>query len=147
MRNNVKPEQAAIQWVEFGLPSFCAYTPFFANADDTDVSYRKFPAKMKLKNAYWLNEALAMVVESHYSEFYDQDETFQKGLNEWAWQKIATVDAKADQLSGAKLTTYLTGQNHKIAKHYNKKAKRLPFDLMTQETEFSKLTFKMDPNL
>lgn len=102
---------------------------------------------MKLKNAYWLNEALAMVVESHYSEFYDQDETFQKGLNEWAWQKIATVDAKADQLSGAKLTTYLTGQNHKIAKHYNKKAKRLPFDLMTQETEFSKLTFKMDPNL
>lgn len=81
---------------------------------------------MKLKNAYWLNEALAMVVESHYSEFYDQDETFQKGLNEWAWRKIATVDAKADQLSGAK---------------------RLLFDLMTQETEFSKLTFKMDPNL
>lgn len=126
MRNNVKPEQAAIQWVEFGLPSFCTYTPFFANADDTDVSYRKFPAKMKLRNAYWLNEALAMVVESHYSEFYDQDETFQKGLNEWAWRKIATVDAKADQLSGAK---------------------RLLFDLMTQETEFSKLTFKMDPNL
>ena len=50
-------------------------------------------------------------------------------------------------MSGAKLTTYLTGQNHKIAKHYNKKAKRLLFDLMTQETEFSKLTFKMDPNL
>ena len=147
MRNNVKPEQAAIQWVEFGLPSFCAYTPFFANADDTDVSYRKFPAKMKLKNAYWLNEALAMVVESHYSEFYDQDETFQKDLNEWARRKIVAVDAKASQLSGTKLTTYLTGQNHKIAKHYNKKTKRLLFDLMTQGTEFSKLTFKMDPKL
>lgn len=147
VRNNVKPEQAAIQWIEFGLPSFCAYTPFFANADDTDVSYRKFPAKMKLTNAYWLNEALAMVVESHYREFYDQDEAFQKDLNEWARRKIAAVDVKASQLDGAQLTTYLTGQNHKIAKHYNKKAKRLLFDLMTQGAEFSKLTFKIDPNL
>ena len=88
-----------------------------------------------------------MVVESHYSEFYDQDETFQKDLNEWARRKIVAVDAKASQLSGTKLTTYLTGQNHKIAKHYNKKTKRLLFDLMTQGTEFSKLTFKMDPEL
>ena len=65
----------------------------------------------------------------------------------WFAQRYLSPVAAADQLSGAKLTTYPTGQNHKIAKHYNKKAKRLLFDLMTQETEFSKLTFKMDPNL
>lgn len=147
LRNSVDDQYAAIQWVEFGVPSFCAYTPFFANADDTDASYRKFPQKMKLSSAYWLNEALAMVVESHYQEFAEPDEDFQKDLNEWARRKIAKVDEHASQLNGDELTTYLTKQNHKIAKHYNKKAKRLLFDLMTDGTELSKLTFKMDPNL
>ncbi|MCH3921558.1 C69 family dipeptidase [Limosilactobacillus sp.] len=147
MRNTVNPKHAAIQWVEFGVPSFCAYTPFFANADDTDASYRKVPKTMKLKNAFWLNEALAMVVESHYSEFAEDDEDFQQELNEWARRKIAAVDAKASQLDGAKLTTYLTGQNHKIAKHYHKKTKKLLFKLLTDGTELSELTFKMDPNL
>lgn len=147
IRNNVNAKYATIQWVEFGIPSFCAYTPFFANADDTDVAYRKFPKKMNLKNAFWLNEALAMVVESHYQEFAEQDEDFQKELNEWARRKIASVDTRAAKLEGTQLTTYLTGQNHKIAKHYLKKTKRLLFDLMTAGTELSNLTFKMDPNL
>lgn len=147
IRNNVDPKYAAIQWIEFGVPTFCAYTPFFANTDDTDVSYRQVPAKMKLKSAYWLNEALAMVVESHYREFAEDDQAFQKGLNEWARRKIAAVDAKAQQLTGTQLTTYLTGQNHKIAKHYHKKTKQLLFKLLTAGTELSKLTFKMDPNL
>lgn len=147
MRNNVDAKHAAIQWVEFGLPSFCAYVPFFANADDTDASYRQFPKKMNLKSAYWLNEALAMVVEAHYNQFMEQDEDYQKELSEWARRKICAVDQKAKHLAGPQLTTYLTGQNHKIAKHYNKKTKQLLFDLMTQGTELSALTFKMDPNL
>lgn len=147
VRSNVGLKHAAIQWVEFGVPAFCAYVPFFANADDTDASYRRFPKKMNLKSAYWLNEALAMVVEAHYNDFMEDDEDYQKALNEWARRKIAAVDTKAAKLDGAKLTTYLTGQNHKIAHHYNKKAKKLLFKLMTDGTALSKLTFKMDPNL
>ena len=147
MRNNVDAKHAAIQWVEFGVPSFCAYVPFFANADDTDYSYRHFPKKMNLKSAYWLNEALAMVVESHYTDFMQADLDYQDALNEWAQRRIAQVDDHAKNLTGTKLTTYLTGQNHKIARHYNKKAKKLLFKLITEGTELSALTFKMDPNL
>lgn len=147
MRNNVDAKHAAIQWVEFGVPSFCAYVPFFANADDTDYSYRHFPKKMNLKSAYWLNEALAMIVESHYTDFMQADLDYQDDLNEWAQRRIAQVDDHAKNLTGTKLTTYLTGQNHKIARHYNKKAKKLLFKLITEGTELSALTFKMDPNL
>lgn len=147
MRNNVDEKHAAVQWVEFGVPSFCAYVPFFANADDTDVSYRELPAKMDLDSAFWLNEALAMVVEAHYHEFDEADEDFQKELGEWCRRKIAEVDQHAKTLDGKQLTTYLTAQNHEIAKYCNAKAKELLFELMTQGTELSKLTFKMDPNL
>ena len=147
MRNSVDSKHAAVQWIEMGVPSFNAYVPFFANADDTDVSYRELPKKMDLKSAFWLNEALAMVVEAHYSEFNQADLDFQKELGEWCRRKIHEVDEHAKKLAGKQLTTYLTGQNHEIASHCNAKAKELLFDLMTQGTELSKLTFKMDPNL
>lgn len=147
MRNNVDPKHAAIQWIALGVPSFNAYVPFFTNADDTDVSYRELPAKMDLKSAFWLNEALAMVVESHYNEFAEQDLDFQKELGEWARRKIHEVDKHVKSLEGKELTTYLTSQNHEIANHFNTRAKELLFDLMTQGTELSALTFKMDPNL
>lgn len=147
MRNDVDPKHAAIQWIALGVPSFNAYVPFFTNADDTDVSYRELPAKMDLKSAFWLNEALAMVVESHYNEFAEQDLDFQKELGEWARRKIHEVDEHVKSIEGKELTTYLTSQNHEIANHFNTRAKELLFDLMTQGTELSALTFKMDPNL
>lgn len=147
MRNDVDPKHAAIQWIALGVPSFNAYVPFFTNADDTDVSYRELPAKMDLKSAFWLNEALAMVVESHYNEFAEQDLDFQKELGEWVRRKIHEVDEHVKSLEGKELTTYLTSQNHEIANHFNTRAKELLFDLMTQGTELSALTFKMDPNL
>lgn len=147
MRNDVDPKHAAIQWIELGVPSFNAYVPFFTNADDTDVSYRELPAKMDLKSAFWLNEALAMVVESHYNDFAEKDLDFQKELGEWARRKIHEVDEHVKSLEGKELTTYLTSQNHEIANHFNTRAKELLFDLMTQGTELSALTFKMDPNL
>lgn len=147
MRNDVDPKHAAIQWIALGVPSFNAYVPFFTNADDTDVSYRELPAKMDLKSAFWLNEALAMVVESHYNDFAEKDLDFQKELGEWARRKIHEVDEHVKSLEGKELTTYLTSQNHEIANHFNTRAKELLFDLMTQGTELSALTFKMDPNL
>jgi dipeptidase len=121
--------------------------PFFANATDTDESYRVVPNKMDLKSAYWLNEALAEVVESHYNDFIEQDEDYQKELNEWGRRKIEEVDQKAQTLTGEELTAYLTAQNHAIASHYNQRTKELLFDLLTQGCELSQMSFKMDPNL
>lgn len=147
VRNDSYGAAQAIQWVEFGVPTFCAYVPFFANADDTDASYREFPEKMDLNNAYWLNEALASVVESHYAEFAKDNLDFQDELQAWARRKIKAVDDQISQLDGQRLTSYLTSQNHDIAKHFNTRAQQHLFDLLTKGAELSKLTFKMDPNL
>lgn len=136
-----------VQWVGFGIPAFCPHVPFFTDANDTDESYRELPAKMDLNAAYWLYEALAMVVESHYADFIEDDLAYQKELNEWARRKIAEVDAATAKMSGSDLTQYLTEQNHLIAQHYNDATRELLFKLLTMGTGLSKLTFKMDPNL
>ena len=130
MRDANQNGAAGVQWVGFGIPAFCPHVPFFTNAIDTDKSYSEFPKKMDLSSAYWLYEALAMVVESHYAR-----------------RKIAEVDQAAAGMSGDDLTTYLTEQNHAIAKHYNDTTRDFLFKLITMGTNLSKLTFKMDPNL
>ncbi|ANK58839.1 MULTISPECIES: C69 family dipeptidase [Loigolactobacillus] len=147
MRDNSKNGAAGVQWLGFGVPSFCPHVPFFSNATDTDESYRKLPQEMSLDSAYWLYEALAMIVESHYAEFIQADLDYQKELSQWARTKIASVDAKAENLAGDELTVYLTQQNHEIAAHYNQATKKLLADLTTQGAELSRLVFKMDPNL
>ena len=147
MRNSHENEAAGVQWIGFGVPSFCPHVPFFTNANDTDVSYRELPEEMSLDSAYWLYETLAMVVESHYAEFIQDDLDYQKELSQWARTKIEEVDQVAKKMSGKKLTKYLTEQNHLIAQHYNKETKKLLAKLTKQGAELSKLTFKMDPNL
>ena len=147
MRNSHENEAAGVQWIGFGVPSFCPHVPFFTNANDTDVSYRELPEEMSLDSAYWLYETLAMVVESHYAEFIQDDLDYQKELSQWARTKIEEVDQVAKKMSGKELTKYLTEQNHLIAQYYNKETKKLLAKLTKQGAELSKLTFKMDPNL
>lgn len=147
MRNSHENEAAGVQWIGFGVPSFCPHVPFFTNANDTDVSYRELPEEMSLDSAYWLYETLAMVVESHYAEFIQDDLDYQKELSQWARTKIEEVDQVAKKMSGKELTKYLTEQNHLIVQHYNKETKKLLAKLTKQGAELSKLTFKMDPNL
>ncbi|MDE3750822.1 C69 family dipeptidase [Pediococcus pentosaceus] len=147
MRDSRENGAAGVQWIGFGVPSFCPHVPFFTNANDTDVSYRELPEQMSLDSAYWLYETLAMVVESHYAEFIQADLDYQKELSQWARTKISEVDQQAESLEGAQLTDYLTEQNHLIAQHYNDETKKLLAELTKQGAELSKLTFKMDPNL
>jgi dipeptidase len=147
MRDSRTNGAAGVQWIGFGVPSFCPHVPFFTNASDTDESYRELPATMSLDSAYWLYEALAMVVEAHYADFIQADLDYQKELAQWARTKIREVDRHAKNLADAELTDYLTAQNHEIATHYNAATKKLLADLTTQGAELSKLTFKMDPNL
>ncbi|WP_285110496.1 C69 family dipeptidase [Pediococcus sp. AC40] len=147
MRNSHENEAAGVQWIGFGVPSFCPHVPFFTNANDTDVSYRELPEEVSLDSAYWLYETLAMVVESHYAEFIQDDLDYQKELSQWARTKIEEVDQVAKKMSGKELTKYLTEQNPLIAQHYNKETKKLLAKLTKQGAELSKLTFKMDPNL
>ena len=147
LRNFKKVRAVGIEWKALGLPSFTPYVPFFTNANDIDKSYSYTPEKLDLKSAYWLYETLAMVVESHFTEFAKPNLDYQKDLEQWARQKIAEVDHATVTMSGAELTNYLTDQNHSIAEHFNEVTREHLADLITQGTELSKLTFKMDPNL
>ncbi|MGR3741308.1 C69 family dipeptidase [Companilactobacillus sp. DQM5] len=145
IRNSVPESVRGVQWLGFGVPTFCPHVPFFANVTDTDDSYKNVPNKMKLTSAYWLNEALSMIVESHYKEFKQDDIDYQKALSQWARTKIDAVD---NEISNKKdPVKYLTEKNHEIASHYNKITTNFLADLVTRGTEFSKLTFKMDKNL
>ncbi|WP_407892328.1 C69 family dipeptidase [Lacticaseibacillus sp. N501-2] len=137
----------AVQWVGFGIPTFCPHVPMFANTDAIAKAYSEVPAKMSLDSAYWLFEALAMVVESHYEDFIEADLAYQKDLSQWARQAIAEIQTHALTLDGAAQTAYLTQQNQRIVDHYMTTTRDFLFELMTQGTELSKLTFKMDPNL
>lgn len=147
MRDSDKNGASGVEWTGFGIPSFCPQVPFFTNAKEIDESYSYTPEKLDLKSAYWLYTTLAMVVESHYAEFVEQNLDYQKSLSQWAREKIAEVDKKAESMTGSALTDYLTEQNKQIAKHYNDAARTHLADLVTQGAELSKLTFKMDPNL
>ena len=137
----------AIQWIAFGIPTFSAYVPFFANANDTDESYKNVPQTMDFEHAFWLDEALAEIVEAHLTEFAEDDFAFIKEMHSWTRQKIHEVDLVSTQKSAEELTDFLTQQNHEIAQYCNQKTRELIFKLLTKGTELSKLTFQMDPNL
>lgn len=141
LRDSDKNGAAAIEWVSLGVPSFCPYVPFFANTNEIDSSYTDIPEKLDLKSAFWMYESLAMLVESHYKEFIQDDIDYRKELSEWAHRKIDEVDKKAVTMSGDELTDYLTKQNAEIVKHYNDKTKELMASLVTKGTELSKLQF------
>jgi len=147
LRDPKKVSAIGIEWKALGIPSFSPYVPFFTNATDTDASYSYSPEKLDMRSAYWMYETLAMVVESHYAEFSKANLDYQTELASWAKRKIATVDKATANMEGSELTDYLTVQNHKIAKYFNDATKEHIADLITQGTELSKLTFKMDPKL
>ncbi|WP_334351983.1 C69 family dipeptidase [Companilactobacillus sp. HBUAS56257] len=143
----LRPNGETIEWKALGIPSFSPYVPFFTNANAIDESYSYAPAKLDLKSAYWMYEALNMVVESHYKEFVEPNLDFQKELRSWSRKKIAEVDEEVKKLDQTAVTDYLTKQNHLIAEHFNEATKKHMADLVTKGAEMSKLTFLMDPNL
>ena len=142
-----KTNVGGIEWKALGIPSFSPYVPFFTNANDIDETYSYVPEKLDMKSAYWMYETLAMIVESHYTEFVEPNLDYQKKLSQWARRKISEVETAASAKSGEELTSFLTEQNHLIAEHFNEATKEHIADLITKGTELSKLTFKMDPNL
>jgi len=142
-----KTNVGGIEWKALGIPSFSPYVPFFTNANDIDKTYSYVPEKLDMKSAYWMYETLAMIVESHYTEFVEPNLDYQKKLSQWARRKISEVETAASAKSGEELTSFLTEQNHLIAEHFNETTKEHIADLITKGTELSKLTFKMDPNL
>lgn len=147
MRDPEEFNNAGIEWKCFGIPSFCPFVPFFTNANDTDPSFSNMSKELNLKDAFWLYETLATVVESHYKEYLQPNLDYQEELSQWAREKIEFVDNELKNLPADQVVDYLTKQNHEIAQYFNDKTKKHLADLILKGADLSKLTFEMDPNL
>lgn len=147
IRNDVPTESSAIFWLNFGVPAFTPYVPFFANATDTDPSYSETPVHLDDTSAYWMYRKLSMIVESHYSQFIEQDTDYVTAAKQSLRTHVATTLAKAEALSGDQLTDFLTTQNHQVVADMRQVTTQLTNDLIEKGLTLSRLTFNMDKNL
>jgi len=147
LRNDVPADRSAIFWLNFGVPAFSPYVPFFANATDTDPSYSQTPVHLDDVSAYWMYRKMSMIVESHYVQFIEQDTDYVTAAKQNLRTHVATALAGAKDLTGDALTAYLTDQNHQVVADMRKVTTQLTNDLIEKGLTLSHLTFNMDKNL
>ncbi|WP_204122288.1 MULTISPECIES: C69 family dipeptidase [Levilactobacillus] len=147
LRNDVPADRSAIFWLNFGVPAFSPYVPFFANATDTDPSYSQTPIHLDDVSAYWMYRKMSMIVESHYVQFIEQDTDYVTAAKQDLRTHVATALAGANDLTGDALTAYLTDQNHQVVADMREVTTQLTNDLIEKGLTLSHLTFNMDKNL
>ncbi len=147
IRNDVAQDRSAIMWLCFGVPAFSPYILFFANATDTDPTYSDTPVHCDDVSAYWMYRKLSVLVESHYSEFIQDDVDFLTNTKEKLRSHIQETLDESSQLKGADLTTDLTEQNHQLVKEMRIDVEHFNHQLFEKSLNLSKLTFNMDKNL
>jgi len=147
LRNDVPADRSAIFWLNFGVPSFSPYVPFFANATDTDPTYRQTPLHLDDVSAYWMYRKMSMIVESHYVQFIEQNTDYVTAAKQDLRTHVASALAGAKDLSGDALTAYLTDQNHQVVADMRKVTTQLTNGLIEKGLTLSHLTFNMDKNL
>jgi len=149
LRNDVPADRSAIMWVCFGVPAFSPYVPFFANVTDTDPSYSQTPVRLDDQSAYWMYRKLSMIVESHYSNFIEQDVDYVTEAKQNLRTHVAQtfVAAAKQQLTGDALTAFLTEQNHQVTAQMRTATTAFTNGLIEKGLTLSRLTFNMDKNL
>lgn len=147
IRNDVPKEYAAIMWLCVGFPPFSPYIPFYTNMDETPESYHDVSEKFEIKDAYWMYNALSMLVESHYTEFIQANTDYITECRQDLRMAIEKTDQAAKNYSGDELSAFLTKQNDQLVDQMTDKAHKLMDDLFIQGIRLSKLTFDMDKNL
>lgn len=147
IRNDVDTDCSAIMWLNFGVPAFSPYVPFFANSDRTDESYENTPVHCDDKSAYWMYRKLSVLVEAHYSELIQDDVDFLTDSKEKLRRHVQETIDEAAGLSGTELSNYLTEQNHQMVKMMRIATEHMIHTLFEKSLNLSKLTFNMDKNL
>lgn len=147
IRNDVPEEYAAIMWLCIGFPTFTPYIPFYTNMNETDPSYNDASLSFNFKDAYWMYNALSVLVESNYTEFIQDDVDYLTEVRQDLRMAVAETDKLAANYSGDELVEFLTDRNQKVVKEMQDKAHKLFGELYTKGINISKLTFNMDENL
>ena len=149
LRNDVPEELQGLMYLCIGFPSFTPYVPFYTNANDTDPSYSSTPLEMDIdaNSAYWMYRHLSMLVESHYSNFIQDDLDYLKACRQQQRTLLAQFDKEAADKHGEELTAFLTQKNYEMVADMTKRTKALINKLIMKGIQLSKLTFNMDKNL
>lgn len=147
IRSDVPEEYSAIMWLCVGFPTFSPYIPFYTNMNETPESYHDVAPSFEFKDAYWMYKALSTLVESHYSEFIQDDIDYLTECRQELRAFVAETDQLAKDHQGDELTQFLTDRNNKIVGQMEEKAHNLFNSLYTKGIRLSKLTFDMDENL
>jgi dipeptidase len=145
----VRDGAEAIMWLNIGIPTYSPYVPFYCNADDTDPSYNQTPLEFDVDkdSAYWLHRELGMLVESHYSQFIQQNRDYLTELNRRFRVHVAATDAATAELTDRELTESLTAANYQVVAMVKAETKKQIASMVMQGLELSQLTFNMDKNL
>ncbi len=147
IRNDVKPEISTIMWLNFGVPAFSPYVPFFANVNATDPTYETTPLEMDDTSAYWMYRKLSMIVELHYSHFIQQDRDFKTANDQMFLTHVENTINQAENLKPADVSAFLQKQNQNLVAEMRTRVHKFMNELMSKGLTLSKLTYDMDKNL
>ncbi|USS88560.1 C69 family dipeptidase [Fructilactobacillus hinvesii] len=147
-RNDAEnPQWAAIMWLNFGVPAFSPYVPFFANVDHTPTTYETTPLTMDDQSAYWMYRKLSMIVESHYPQFIQMARDFKTESNQMFLTHLENTIYQARHLEEADVPAFLEKQNQSLTNEMHDRVHQFMNELMSKGLTLSKLTYDMDKNL
>ncbi|EKK20088.1 dipeptidase [Fructilactobacillus florum 8D] len=147
LKNDGVSTSSAIMWLNFGIPTFSPYVPFFGNVQNTAPSYAETPLEMDDISAYWMYRKLSMLVESHYADFIQLDRDFKTAMMQMFIEHVAKTRAHADQLPSKQVSAYLEQQNQRLVDIMEQRVHSFMNQLMSKGLTLSKLTYNMDKNL
>lgn len=147
IRNDVPAEYAALMWICIGTPTFTPFIPFFTNMNDTEETFKNLTSEFDMSKAYWMYKALAVQVESKYTDYIQDDIDYLISCRQILRAAVEETDKQAANLSGEELTEFLTKRNQELVQEMRTKALKLIDSLYLKGMSLSKLTFNMDANL
>ncbi|EOH94327.1 C69 family dipeptidase [Enterococcus pallens] len=147
LRNHVPNEIAGIHWLAYGANTFNTVVPFYANVNDTPVSYRDADGTFDLNKMYWLSSTTALLGDTDYDMYADFRNTFVLQ----AMTAFRGIQAKADQeikdnkdKSSAEKQAYLEQVNEELAKVSMEKATKLLGDMVIFGSNHMKLRYSLN---
>ncbi len=94
IRPYMPKEIQCLQWLTFGSDAFNAFTPFYANIDNTPEYLSNTTARVTTDNLYWSNRLIGALADAHYSLCASHIERYQLSVQSKGRALINKFDAE-----------------------------------------------------
>lgn len=141
IRNDVPDEIAGIFWLNMAPTAFNPYVPFYANSNDSSISYNDTSLTFDISQAYWISRALSVLVERDYDKLITTNTGYMVAAKTLANQLVLDTDNETKKMNKNELTDFLTKRNEENSKKMNDLAMKQIGDLVSQGLGLSRLTF------